>query len=715
MVRIVRWLALLLLPAALHARAAEPQPRLLAAVAQGMVNVEIDLQFDKGEPPAGVLDVDPGSRNHGTHSLAEVVAEERPLETTGFLIAPDRVVAMDWTVHPRFIKGIRVRSSAGQANAKVEGYGVDHWAVFLRLDAPLAGASPFKFGSGKPAAVGTLYRLEAQMVRELLPFPSRLQQAPDGATWRVVENQGVVVARDGTPLGVLFNRRLPTDDSWQGSPARWPWLAKAEYDARLDRLGKAAGQTLVRARLSFRSPKATPGQARFRFPNAMQDTDEEDSTERDVVGVVLAPQRVALLAALKPATTARLQKITLHPATGPAIAASFVASLKDHGILVAEPEAPLPAVLAASPLPMSRHMERLTYRVDLELHGEHRVQHLHHARINAVHVGRRLEGFPELPDASDTDHAFLFAEDSALIALPVPERSKSQEGPRRRYGLLPDSQLTPARLVADALRALPASADPANIPVSEADESRLAWLGVELQPMTRELARASQVSEHTKDGDSGAVVTFVHPGSPAAEAGLVPGAVLLRLRVPGEPVPVEVELEEDLMRSQPFPWERLDDIREQVFDRLPTPWAPAQNAFTRSLTDIGIGRACTLEYVADGKLASHDFTVTAGPAHYESAARHKSEALGLTVRNLTYEVRRYTQRPEPEPGVVVSRLEPGGKASVAGIKPYEIITHINDQPVADVAAFQRLAAQQGELRLSIKRMAKGRIVTLKAP
>ena len=100
--------------------------------------------------------------------------------------------------------------------------------------------------------------------------------------------------------------------------------------------------------------------------------------------------------------------------------------------------------------------------------------------------------------------------------------------------------------------------------------------------MSRELARANQVSEYTQDGESGAMVTYVHPGSPAAKAGITAGAVLLRLRVPGEPVPIEVEVEEDPMRSQAFPWERLDEIREQVFDRIPTPWAPVENAFNRA-------------------------------------------------------------------------------------------------------------------------------------
>ena len=693
--------------------AAPPSKPRLDAVAAGMVNVEITLQYDNGQPPSGVLDVDPGSRAHGTHTLAEVVAEERPLETSGFLVAPDRVVAMDWTVHPRFVKEVHVRNASGSAIATIDGFGTEHWAVFLRLDKPIPGARPLRFGRGSPVGVAAHYRLEAEMISELLPFPSRLQKSGGDAPWLAVENQGVAIAADGTPLGVLFNRRLPTDGSWKGSPLQWPVLSKPDYDLALGKLDQLANQSLLRVRLSLRSPKATPGQqARRRMPGLPDDEDEE-STERDVVGVALSERRLAVLAALKPSTTARIQKISVHPFSGTPMGATFVASLRDFGVMVVEPERPLPVHLKASPLPMARHMERLTHRVDLELHGENRVQRLHHARISAVHVGRRLEGFPELPDNSDTDSAFLFARDSSLVALPIPERPMPGDATRPRFTRPEGIKLSPARLLARAIDAIPSSADPANVPVPESDESRLAWLGVELQPLTRELARANQISDQTRDGSSGAIVTFVHPSSPAADAGIQPGAVLLRMVVPGEPVPTEVEVEEDLMRSQPFPWERLDDIREQFFERLPTPWAPVENAFTRALTDVGFGRAVSITYVADGKLASRAFTVTPGPAHYESAARHKSEALGLTVRDLTYEVRRYTQRPAPQPGVVVSRLEPGGKASVAGIKPYEIVTHVNDEPVPDVAAFQKLCERGSELRLSIKRMAKGRIVTLR--
>jgi len=682
---------------------------LLEAVGPGMVRVEIDLQFDKGEPPTGVMDVDPGARQRAVHSLAELVADERPLETTGFLYEPGRVVAMDWTIHPRFIKTIHIRTSAGETTASVEGYGRDHWAVFLKLDGPLPGATSLAFKKGKGVGVASFYRLEGDMVRELLPMPSRVQQSADGRVSRVVEHQGVAVTANGSPVGILLNRRLPMDDSWQASPAQWPRLNRSDYDARLQSVGTLANAALLRTHLSFRSPKSTPGTPRNRF-RPHDDDEDESATEQDVVGVALADNRVVVLAPLNPSTTARLQKIVLHPAQGAPIPARFVASLKDHGAFVVEPESTLPKPVRIVRRPMADSIERITFRVDLELQGETRVQHLHHARINAVRVGKRLEGFPELPDASDIDNAFLFTSDLELLALPIESRRKSEARPTM---MALRSELTPARLIAAAVAGLPATGDPANIPVSEADENRVAWLGTELQPNTRELARANLVSEQTRDGETGAIVTYVHPGSPAAAAGLTPGAVLLRLRVPNEPVPIEVHLDEDMMRAQPFPWERLDELREQFFDRMPTPWAPVENRFTRALTDLGFGRKFTLEYMVDGKLLTHDFEVTPSPVHYESAPRWKSERLGMTVRDITYDVRRYTQRKADEPGVVISKLEPGGKASVAGVKPFEIVTHVNDEPVSDIKAFERLTRVPGELKLSIKRMAKGRIVTLR--
>jgi len=84
----------------------------------------------------------------------------------------------------------------------------------------------------------------------------------------------------------------------------------------------------------------------------------------------------------------------------------------------------------------------------------------------------------------------------------------------------------------------------------------------------------------------------------------------------------------------------------------------------------------------------------------------------VTVRDLTYEVRRYFQREATDPGVIVSKIEPGSRASVAGVRPYEIITHVNDKPVMTAKDFELLTKDQKELRLSVKRMLRGRVIKL---
>jgi hypothetical protein len=210
----------------------------------------------------------------------------------------------------------------------------------------------------------------------------------------------------------------------------------------------------------------------------------------------------------------------------------------------------------------------------------------------------------------------------------------------------------------------------------------------------------------------GAIVSFVYPNSLAAAAGIEPGAVLLRLWAAGSRLPIDINLEQDEVFQGNFPWDELDEVPEQYFDEIPKPWPSADNSLNRSLTDLGLGNIVTIEYVQEGRQLSRDFTISASPLHYDSAPVYHSELLGLTVRDLTYEVRRYYQRAPGDPGVIVSRVEPGSRASVAGIRPYEIITHVNDKPVMTTADFESMTKDQKELNLSVKRMLRGRVVPI---
>lgn len=712
------------LVAVFPAARAEEKPRdpvqLTRAVLPALVRVEYQLQFDKADVPEGGLGNErcPNCGQYHGDQLRTYLQEERPVETAGFLVAPNRVVTVDPLIHPRFIKSITVRFHDQSATATIAGYARDRKAVVLSLAATLPGASPLKFATKSD---GELYvvsyaRESGLWVAAVLPFPKQAT-VPDGEPPYVLSLlRGVAVKADGAPVGILLSSRLPLDNSWQGPPLDWPFVLAADFAARTERLQQATRDGLVRVGLSFRSPKGgnDPMNQRMRFRGNDEDEDGErgGGTERSVIGLLLSDNRVLVLANLKPRLTARLERITVFPSQGEPVAAKFSGSLKNFGALVATLDQPLPGTLKIADADLLRLRDQLLLRADVSIQGETRADYFHSDRISLCKVGARGRLYPEL-DEPQPKNAFLLTTNLEVVALPVVRREQVS-GDRSSAFDRAEVKLTPARYLAEAVTGLPGSADASNVPVTEEEENRLAWLGVELQPLNRDLARANGVSDQTRDGETGALVTYVHPDSPAAKAGIPAGAVLLRLKVPGQALPVEVQIEEDYARAQAFPWDRLDEVPEQYFERIPTPWPPVENAFTRALTDLGFGTRYTAEFFIDGKLVAKELEVVAGPTHYAAAPRYKSEALGVTVRDQTYDVRRYLQRKPEDPGVVVARVEPGGKASVAGVKPYEIITHINDQPVNNVKDFEKLAAGGGEMKLSLKRMTKGRIVTIKA-
>jgi S1-C subfamily serine protease len=270
----------------------------------------------------------------------------------------------------------------------------------------------------------------------------------------------------------------------------------------------------------------------------------------------------------------------------------------------------------------------------------------------------------------------------------------------------------PVRQIAALLANPSASADASNVPLSVEQENRVAWLGIEQQALNEDLARVNDVSQYTQNGQSGVIVTYVYPDSPADQAGVVAGDILLRLHLEGRPQPLKVSEEERYSSyMSTFPWDQLDDCPEEYFDQIPQPWPAVVTGLARTLTQAGFGKKFRAEFFSGGAIVMKEFEVVESPPYFDTAPRFKSDALGITVRDLTYEVRRYFQKQTDDPGVIISKVEQGSKGSVAGLRPYEIITHLNDQPVANAAAFESLLKPAGgALRLNVKRMTQGRIV-----
>lgn len=684
---------------------------LLEEVVPALVRVEYFLRYDRSEEPESH---DWGNRcascgRFHTERIGDLVEEERPIERTGFLIAPDRVVTSHLLVSPRFIERISVTRDGETVDATPRSYAVDQKGVILGLTAPLAGARPLRFDGdpNSPLFAVTYQQASGQWQAGLMPFGEHVLIRGDGARLLQAPAEAVAVDRRGRAVGVTFREELPADGSWKTDPQNWKALSVEEVQARSSHLG-GPESALVRATLHFRSPREEPGQS-TRQSYYGGGGDEEIATQKDATAVILEDGLVLVLAAIPPSATARLEQIRIHQTDG-LTTAEFVGSLKEYGALVARLDRPLPIPARLSAGPLDDLRGRLLFGVAAEVAGDQMQLRVSPLRMADLVPGRQRMLLPEL--AGDGENTLLFDLEGNLLALPVGVRERTLGQENRWHSA--EEILLPATRLAEILNDLPAHIDPANTPKDEAEEQRIAWIGLDLQPLDANLARIHHVSTQTDDGDSGAVVTFVYPDSPAAAAGIEPGDILLRILVDGQSRPYPVRLSDERAWNEPFPWEQLDQIPEQYYHMLPHPWSPVANSFNRFLTDLGTG-FFTLETAREGEFRNHLLEIVVGPPHYDSAPQYKAETIGLTVRELTFETRRFFQRDDESPGLVVARIEPGSSASVSGLKPFELITHVNDQPVRTIDEFSDAASAGGEIRLAVQRMHQGRIAIVRAP
>lgn len=635
------------------------------------------------------------------------------------VLSPTLVLTDDILLHPRFVKSVAVRVGDKVIPAKVSAIAGSQPGLFLELSEPLKDSTPLAFDAsvaGPYFAVGHAPR-ESGWVLGVGGAPSRVSITATNRRYTPAGGSLLLVSKKGVPVGVTMSGELPLDDSWKGSPAQWGKITRDELASRLGALEKAAGQGIARVALTFRSPRAKgEGRGFGRYRGQGGDDEEATMTEWNGSGVALDPSTVLVLANLPTKVTARLDKIRIVQADGTETSGTFAGTLKDYGGFLVKPDKPISGVIEMCPTPILDWRVRVMLQAEIEVYGETRTGHYGHERIAAFDLGWHRQIHPMVPTTLDGNRRegkgliFLFDDAGRLAAIPMARREKVSTEQRWDRGA---PLMTPVRYIREAIDAGKPGFDADNKPVGEDEENRLAWLGVELQAMDPELARASNVSDQTSGGQTGALVSYVYPESPAAKAGVQVGDILLRLHIQGQPKPLEVEIEPGMEGYFQQFWANLDRVPEQYFDQLPQPWGSAETTLTRALTDVGFGTKFTAELVRDGKVTSKDFTVEQGPAHYDAAKRFKSEAAGVTVRNLTYEVRRYFQLKEGDPGVIVSKIERGGKCAVAGLKPFEIVTAINDSPITSVSDFEKAVKEGGELRLSVKRLTEGRIVKVK--
>ena len=195
-----------------------------------------------------------------------------------------------------------------------------------------------------------------------------------------------------------------------------------------------------------------------------------------------------------------------------------------------------------------------------------------------------------------------------------------------------------------------------NPPVqAEPQLAKRAWLGISMQALTRELAAYWQISQ-----GGGVVIDQVYPQSPAEAAGLQVGDVILAVN-------------DSVMNIQ----------KDEETAKLRT--------LIRSLPPGSIAK---MKIFRQGKFLQKTVRLTAAPKAIGLAQKYQVPQLGFEIRELTRDILYQENLPLSTPGVFVFQVDRASPAGLAGLSIGSLIQRINEQPVKNLAAAQKIIEQE---------------------
>lgn len=183
---------------------------------------------------------------------------------------------------------------------------------------------------------------------------------------------------------------------------------------------------------------------------------------------------------------------------------------------------------------------------------------------------------------------------------------------------------------------------------SVGEETPKAWLGVETQVLTRQLADALNLS-----GKSGVRVTRVYKGTTAETAGLKIGDVLTKLD------------------------DRSINAR-QVGD---------ENIFPSMVRQQDVDTDTSLELIRSGQVVTLNTKLQLAPKSANEYPTLRDDILEIVVRDITGLERIQSENKQGE-GVRVISVTQGGWASLAGLQADDIISKIDGVAVNDLKGFE---------------------------
>ena len=177
------------------------------------------------------------------------------------------------------------------------------------------------------------------------------------------------------------------------------------------------------------------------------------------------------------------------------------------------------------------------------------------------------------------------------------------------------------------------------------------FLGIALQPVDKDIAAGFNLPKA-----EGILITSIEKNSPAEQAGLQQGDIILELN--GYPIK---SLE--MFRNQIAMMDPGSEVRLKVYRKGQTLDLPVK---------LGMSS-----------------TAATTPAAV-------SQKLGIEVENLTTELARQLGYSSSEEGVVITKVKPGSPAAIAGLRPGCLIQAVNHKKVLSTNDYEDAIAENGQ-------------------
>jgi hypothetical protein len=712
----------------------EVRSKILDQARKALVRVELNLKAIPDEEGPGGMGETTSSQSLDQQQR-QVIRFKKPIQMMGVVISPREILVPDTGVNPQRIdrwQVIDVRGSRTEAKAigllrdaptlvlaptdanvtwtpaqfsKAELKSTSSLTVVTPDWAPLDLRWVLKVGTVAPtnrwdvdqdASAAPFWVVGSLATGSVATDPTTVGEAPAAATSLVFDSSGQMLGV-GLADRVFADRAVPP---WRGEDLpKAPRISTEELEQLQQQLAEKVSPSLYPVRVEFRRPKGG----------------FQALPESELLGWAVGERLLIAPGEIFRQVAARIARIMVQT-RGTEVDAEFIGQVRDFSVIVLK----LPD--DAEPFPahadLSRAGKLQTYRPNIALtiarkYGANDLRP-QYTRSLGLEYGYRNRPSPRFTPAPFIG-SLVFDLDGGAIGMfararrPIEEleviQALARQGAASNVSSVEFYELSQLAAVARD----PAGAiDRRVVRRDEKDQDRRAWLGVECSPLSKDLAESLSCRKESKDGSIGIMVNQIYSGSPAERIGLQTGDVLLSLEVPD--------------RDQPVPLTMLRGGRGQGDGGegagTRAPW-PSQNNFLNGvLSLIGEQTELSLAYWRDGNLQHAKFAVELAPPDQDSAAQFKDEQLGITVKEITFEVRAALRLKSEEPGVVVSKVESGTPAGRARINSHEIIQAADGELIDSPAKFESLVKKAQEqkkdqLRLTVVDRGRSRFADLK--